>query len=155
MPDPRQFICSTTWWDSKLFNALIHPELRLEPPRWLPCAAPTTPCSIHHPNGLYIFNPCHLSGGGGVMMGGVGGGIKFPNVCCSSTGRPLIHGPLFLLALLLVLPISHRRPLLSGTSSHTDSLLFPATRFPGFSLPKSSFLCSRTLGMTARCTSPR
>lgn len=28
---------------------------------------PTTARSIHHPNGLYIFNPCHLSGGGGVM----------------------------------------------------------------------------------------
>lgn len=67
MTELHQDICSATWWDSKLFNALIHPKLWLETPRWLSHAAPTTTRSIHQPNGLYIFNPCHLSGWGSVM----------------------------------------------------------------------------------------
>ncbi len=32
MAELHQDICSATWWDSKLFNALIHPKLWLEPP---------------------------------------------------------------------------------------------------------------------------
>lgn len=30
--EPHQDICSATWWDSRLFNALIRPKLWLEPP---------------------------------------------------------------------------------------------------------------------------
>lgn len=32
MTELHQDICSATWWDSKLFNALIRPKLWLEPP---------------------------------------------------------------------------------------------------------------------------
>lgn len=32
MTELHQDICSATWWDSKLFNALIHPKLWLETP---------------------------------------------------------------------------------------------------------------------------
>lgn len=76
-------------------------------PLWLLHAAPTTTSSIHQPNGLYIFNPCHLSGWGSMMSGERR--IKFPNACFSSTGTPLIHCPS---------PLSH----------HSFSLLsFPIT----------------------------
>lgn len=118
MTELHQDICSATWWDSKLFNALIRPKLWLETPRWLSHAAPTTTRSIHQPNGLYIFNPCNLSGWGSVMRGERR--IKFPVACFSSTGKPLIHG-------------------LSSFSHHSFSLLsFPITPCccgPPFSVP--------------------
>lgn len=60
-------------------------------------------------------------------------GLKLPDVCLSSTGAPLIHGPLFLLASLSPSPPAVPRlpwqPLPPFSS-----------RLPGSSPPDSSFL---------------
>lgn len=90
-------------------------------PLWLPHTAPTTTSSIHQPNGLYIFNPCHLSGWGSMMSGGRR--IKFPNACFTSTGKPLIHdlsSPPLLSPSVPVFPISPSLPVaLTCTTSLT------------------------------------
>lgn len=142
----RTFL-SATWWDKR-----PPPPLPSPPPR-----GTTTACSIHHLNGLYIFNPCHLSGGDGR-----GEGIKLPSVCRGSTGRPLIHGPLFFLASLTpllvslaVAPCCFAPPPSESTRPLSSPQLTIVPSFICLSPPDSSVLPSRTSGTTAPCTSPR
>ena len=89
----HQDICSASWWDSKLFNALIHPKLWPEPPggcgvlhQQLPAPFINLMGFIFLTLAIYQAEAAWWGGGGGA------GGIKFPIVCCGSTGKPLIHG---------------------------------------------------------------